>query len=339
MPVFVIQSDRMSKRILSGIQPSGELHIGNYLGAIRQWISLQETYESFFCIVDLHAITVRQDPIALREQIRRVAATYIAAGVDPERSTIFVQSEVPAHAELAWVLGTFTQMGELERMTQFKDKAAQHKKNVNAGLFTYPTLMAADILLYKPNVIPVGNDQKQHVELTRNIAQRFNNHYKQDLFVLPEPLFPAEGARVMGLDDPTQKMSKSAASELNYISFADDGATIRKKLKKSVTDSGSEISAGTDKPALTNLLTIYSLVSGKSVKELEKEYSGKGYGDFKSDLGDVLAEWMAPIQQKRDELLTDVAQLDSILDRGREKAEVIAQNTLTEVYNTVGLGR
>lgn len=329
----------MSKRILSGIQPSGELHIGNYLGAIQQWIELQQDYESFFCIVDLHAITVRQDPALLREQIRRVAATYIAAGLDPKISTIFVQSEVAAHAELAWVLNTFTQMGELERMTQFKDKAAKNLKNVNAGLFAYPVLMAADILLYQSAVVPVGDDQKQHVELTRNIAQRFNNHYKREVFVIPEPMFPSAGARIMGLDDPLQKMSKSARSPLNYISFADDADTVRKKVRKAVTDSGSAVKSGKDKPALTNLLTIYSQLSGKTISVLEQEYEGKGYGDFKMDLAEVIVEWLRPIQERRDALLEDAKQLDMILDRGRNAAAATANQTLRAVFDAVGLGR
>ncbi|MFC1597941.1 tryptophan--tRNA ligase [Patescibacteria group bacterium] len=329
----------MKKRLFSGIQPSGELHLGNYLGAIKQWIELQKKYDSLFCIVDLHAITVRQDREELRQNIRRVAASYLACGVDPKKSTIFVQSGVPEHAEMAWVLQTFTQLGELERMTQFKDKAARQKKaGVNAGLFTYPALMAADILLYKTKVVPVGEDQKQHIELTRNIAERFNNHYGIDLITVPEALLPESGARIMGLDDPSSKMSKSASSEMNYISFLDDADTIRKKFKKAVTDSGKEVKAGADKPALTNLLTIYSLVSGKSVEELEKEYKGKGYGDFKTDLGEAVVEFMTPIQKRMNELLEDHAGLDAVLDEGQERAKKIAHKTLREIYEMVGLG-
>ncbi len=329
----------MSKRLLSGIQPSGELHLGNYLGAIKQWISLQQVHESLFCIVDLHAITVRQDPKVLRDNIRRVAASYLACGVDPQQSVIFVQSSVPAHAELAWVLSTFTQMGELERMTQFKEKSGKKRTGeVNAGLFTYPVLMAADILLYKPTAVPVGDDQRQHIELTRNIAERFNNHYKKDIFVVPEGVHPTNGARIMGLDNPENKMSKSASSEMNYISFLDDEKTILKKLKKAVTDSGSEVKARADKPAVSNLLTIYSLLTGKEVSEIEADYEGKGYGDFKKDLGEVVVDWLAPIQAEIDRYLDDPAQLDIILAAGTQQAEAIARETLAEVYEAVGLG-
>lgn len=326
------------KRILSGIQPSGDLHLGNYIGAIQQWVSLQQQYESFFCIVDLHAITVRQDPALLRERIRRAAASYIACGVDVERSVIFVQSDVSAHAELAWVLQTFTQMGELERMTQYKDKAQRNTHNVNAGLFTYPVLMAADILLYQAALVPVGHDQKQHVELTRNIAERVNHQYNKNIFTIPEPLFPSQGARVMGLDDPTAKMSKSAASEMNYISFADSSELIRKKIQKAVTDSGADICAGEDKPALTNLLTLYSALSGQSVKILEQQYVGKGYGAFKSDLAEVVIEWIRPIQERTEELMSDTDALERILAKGAERARVVANTTLQEVYTTIGLG-
>lgn len=328
----------MKPRILSGIQPSGVLHVGNYLGAIRQWVELQHTYDSFFFIVDLHAITVRQDPALLRENIRRAAATYIACGVDPAKAVLFVQSSVRAHAELAWVLNTFTQMGELERMTQFKDKSKQHKDNINVGLFDYPVLMAADILLYQTELVPVGNDQKQHVELTRNIAERMNNHYGNVLFNLPEPYFPKQGARIMGLDDPLKKMSKSAGSEWNYISLMDDADTVRKKFKKAVTDSGAEIRAAEDKPALTNLLTIYSLLSGKTIEELEKQYAGQGYGTFKMELAEVMVAWLTPIQEKINGLLSDPTALDVVLADGAEKASVIADQTLKDVYHTIGLG-
>ncbi len=326
----------MKQRVLSGIQPSGELHLGNYLGAIQQWIDMQKKHESLFCIVDLHAITVRQDAEALRENVRRVAASYIACGVDPVKSAIFVQSHVHEHTELAWVLGTFTMMGELQRMTQYKDKLAR-KKEDNSGLFTYPVLMAADILLYQATIIPVGDDQKQHIELTRNIAERFNNHYKQDIFTLPEGMFPKTGARIMGLDDPTVKMSKGANSTMNYISFLDEPDVVRKKIMKAVTDSGDEIVASDDKPAVKNLLTIYSMLSGKSISALEKEYSGKGYGDFKTDLADVTVEWLAPIQERINELLQDPAELDSVLQSGKDRAQAIAAETLQKVYTAVGL--
>lgn len=326
----------MKERLLSGIQPSGELHLGNYLGAIKQWVEMQKKYDSLFCIVDLHAITARQDPDALRENVRRVAASYIACGVDPQQSNIFVQSQVHEHAELAWVLNTFTMMGELQRMTQYKDKLARKKEN-NVGLFAYPVLQAADILLYQAAAVPVGDDQKQHIELTRNIAERFNNHYQAEVFTIPEGIFPKHGARIMGLDDPAAKMSKGAASELNYVSFLDDPETVRKKFKKAVTDSGSDIEASEDKPAVTNLLTIYSMLTGKSIADLEKEYDGKGYGDFKAGLAEVAVEWLAPIQEKTDELLKDKAQLDKVLADGKEKAQTIAAKTLKRVYQVVGL--
>lgn len=328
----------MNKRLFSGIQPTGNLHLGNYIGAIKQWIDLQHSYESLFCIVDSHAITVRQKPEELRAAIRRSAAIYLACGVDPQKATIFVQSTLPQHAQLAWVLNTFTQMGELERMTQFKDKSAQHKENVNAGLFTYPALMAADILLYKTQVVPVGEDQKQHIELTRNIAQRFNNHYGKEVFILPEYLPSQQGARIMALDDPTKKMSKSADSELSFVALTDAPDVIRKKIKRAVTDSGSEVRAGKDKPALTNLLTMYSVVSGKTIPELEQQYVGTGYGDFKAELAEAIVEWITPIQEKMEFYLNDAAQLDRVLDDGAERAQEIASKTLKEVYDVVGLG-
>lgn len=329
----------MKRRILSGIQPSGELHIGNYLGAIRQWVEMQKDYESFFCIVDLHAITVRQDPAELRDNIRKTAAIYLACGIDPKQSAIFVQSTVPAHAELAWVMATFTQMGELERMTQFKDKTARMKRSgIGAGLFTYPTLMAADILLYNADAVPVGEDQKQHVELTRNLAERFNNHYNRAVFTVPEPFMPKAGARIMGLDDPSNKMSKSAASANNYISLFDDMGTVRKKIMKAVTDTGSEVKAGKDKPALTNLLTVYSSVSGTPVADLERDYKGRGYADFKNGLADAVVAWLEPLQKEVNALLQDAGELEKILDDGRGRAQDIASRTLAEVYETVGLG-
>lgn len=328
----------MKQRILSGIQPTGPLHLGNYIGAVKQWLNFQAEYESFFCIVDLHAITVRQDAAKLREYIRLTAATYLACGIDPAKATVFVQSSVPAHAELAWVLNTFTQMGELERMTQYKDKSKKHADNSNAGLFTYPVLMASDILLYQPERVPVGDDQKQHIELTRNIAQRLNNHYGTEVLKVPDGFFPKQGARVMGLDDPTVKMSKSAASEYNYILLTDSADIIRKKIKKAVTDSGSEIRATEDKPAVKNLLTLYSELSDKSIAEIEEMYSGKGYGDFKSDLAEVVVDFITPIQEKIGTYLQNEEELNAILQQGAEKANIVANQTLKKVYDTVGLG-
>lgn len=328
----------MNQRLVSGIQPSGELHLGNYLGAIQQWITLQRSYESFFCIVDLHAITVRQNPDDLKHNIRRVAASYLACGLDPEVSTIFVQSDVPEHAQLAWILQTFTPMGELERMTQYKDKAQRHSDNINAGLFTYPALMAADILLYDPQVVPVGADQKQHIELTRNIAERMNNIFDRPLFTVPEGMFQKTGARIMGLDNPEKKMSKSAG-EWNYIGMFDEADVIMKKVKRAVTDSGAEVRATAEKPALTNLLTIYSLITGKTIAALEDQYAGKGYGDFKKELGEAIVEWQRPIRHKAQDFLGDHEALDDVLQHGAERAHAIAERKLRDIYGTLGLGR
>lgn len=324
------------KTILSGIQPTGVIHLGNYLGALKQWIELQNDYQAYFFIVDLHAITIRQDPKELKQGIRKLAALYLACGLDPEKATLFVQSQVPEHAELAWILSCYTQMGELERMTQFKDKAKQHKKNINVGLFSYPVLQAADILLYDTHEVPVGEDQKQHIELTRDIALRFNNIYGE-VFTVPQPLIGKQGARIMGLDNPKKKMSKSAESEYNYISFEDDPKKIRKKIMKAVTDSGDKIKAGKDKPALSNLLNIYSLLSGKEMKVLEKKYTNKGYGDFKKDLAEEVVKFITPIQEEYQLLMKDEAQLDTILNAGAMQAQKQAQKTLNKVKEVVGL--
>ncbi|MBI4281561.1 tryptophan--tRNA ligase [Candidatus Uhrbacteria bacterium] len=325
-------------KLFSGIQPTNILHIGNYLGALAPWISMQKDNTMIACIVDLHAITVPQKPEELRRNTETIAALYLACGLDPERVTIFVQSHVREHTELAWILNTTTKMGELERMTQFKDKAlrqAQGKQDgVSSGLFTYPVLMAADILLYGTEGVPVGEDQKQHVELTRDLALRFNNRFGET-FVLPKPLIQKEGARVMGLDDPTKKMSKSASSPNNYISLTDDADTVRAKIKRAVTDSGSEIVAGSDKPALTNLLTIYSLLSGTTILALEKKYKGKGYGDFKKDLAEVVVDFLTPIQERLKK--TDVKKIQKILDHGARTAQKIAAKTMEKVRERVGL--
>lgn len=328
---------RMKKRLLSGIQTSGQLHVGNYLGAVKQWVGLQNEYDSFFMLADLHAITARQDPDTLRSNVRLAAATYVACGVDPDKASIFIQSHVPQHAELAWVLNTFTQMGELERMTQFKDKSAKSTDGINAGLFTYPALMAADILLYDTAIVPVGDDQKQHIELARNIAERVNNQYGEDIFVVPEGKFMESGARIMGLDTPEKKMSKSASSELNFISLLDNPELARKKIMKAVTDTGSQVKAAQDKPGVTNLLTIYSLLTDQAVGDIEKEYDGRGYGDFKKGLADVVVNWLTPLQARITELMDDDAALDSVLKDGAKKAESIATQTLNRVYTAVGL--
>jgi len=331
------------KRVFSGIQPSGVLHIGNYIGAIKQFVQLQNEVDpsassgqvdAIFCVVDLHAITVEQDPKELKKNILSVAAMYIACGIDPNKSTIFVQSDRPEHSELAVILNCFTSLGELNRMTQFKEKS-EDKPNVSAGLFEYPVLMAADILLYQTTDVPVGHDQKQHLEITRNIAERINSKYGQ-LFVVPNPLIKKEGSRIMGLDDPTNKMSKSATSALNYIALTDDSETIRNKIKKAVTDSGSEIKSG--KPAMTNLLTIYSEISGKTVPEIEKRFEGKQYGEFKDALAEEIIKFLTPIQEKYNALMADPDSLRKILTDGAKKIEPIAQKTLSEVKNKIGLG-
>lgn len=326
----------MKKRVLSGIQPTGSLHIGNYIGAVQQWLTLQEENDAFFCVVDSHAITVRQDADELRKNVRLALATYLACGVDPKKAAVFVQSHVSQHAELMWVLSTFTQMGELERMTQYKDKVAKGKA-ANGGLFTYPILMAADILLYQTDVVPVGNDQNQHVELTRTVAERFNNHYGTETFVVPETMNPTAGPRIMGLDDASNKMSKSASSEMNFISLMDDLDRVRKKIMKAKTDSDGVVRTGEDKPEMTNLLTIYSLLSGKSIDELVSEYEGRGYGDFKKDMAEAVVAWLEPIQGRINEYLGDAAQLDAIAAEGAEKARAVASETLMNVYKAVGL--
>lgn len=328
----------MTKRIFSGIQPSGILHLGNYLGAIKQWVAMQDQVdEAIFCVVDLHAITVPQDPKSLRQNILNTAAFYIACGINPEKSTIFVQSSRPEHSELMWILNSISTMGELSRMTQYKDKTNDSTDKNGVGLFDYPVLMAADILLYRTTVVPVGQDQKQHVELARDLAQRFNSRFGETLIV-PEPIIKKESARIMGLDDATKKMSKSASSPLNYIAMTDDAETIRNKFKRAVTDSGSEIVAREDKPAITNLLNIFSEVSGRSVTDLEKEFVGKGYGDFKMAVAEAVIDYLKPIQDKYFELLKDEDKLKSILREGAERIAPIAKKTLKEVQEKVGLG-
>lgn len=322
------------QRIFSGVQPTNNLHIGNYLGAIKNWVELQNEYECLFCIVDLHAITVTQKPEILRKNILNIAKTYLALGIDPNKSTIFVQSEVKEHTELAWILNTITKISELERMTQFKDKARQHKDNINMGLFDYPVLMAADILLYNTNLVPVGDDQSQHVELTRTLAKRFNQLYGET-FVMPEALIKKHGARIMGLDDPSKKMSKSAASANNYITLLDPPEVATKKISRAVTDSGTEIKSGADKPALTNLLTIYSLFANKSIKEIEKEYAGKGYADFKRGLTNVVTEFLSDFQMKFNQIKDDDAR--NILESGAQKASGIAIKKIADVKSKIGL--
>lgn len=322
------------KIVFSGIQPSGTLHIGNYLGAIQNWVQLQHETQSYFCVVDLHAITVRQDPEELRANTLGVAKTYLAAGIDPQHATIFVQSHVMEHAELAWLLSTICYIGELSRMTQFKDKAGLKGENVGAGLFTYPTLMAADILLYNTDVVPVGEDQKQHLELTRDLAQRFNRAFGKT-FVVPEPMIGKVGARIMGLDDPTRKMSKSEARPGHYIALLDPPDTIRKKIARAVTDSGTEIRFGEDKPAISNLLTIYHLMSGIPIPHLEDSYRGKGYAEFKRDLAETVVEGLRPLQERYAAL--DDAEVLRLLREGARRASAVAAETLRRAKERMGL--
>lgn len=321
-------------RLFSGIQPTNTLHLGNYLGALAPWIAMQKDNAMIACIVDLHAITARQKPEELRRNTETIAALYLACGLDPERVTIFVQSHVKEHTELAWILNTITKMGELERMTQFKDKSKQHPEHINAGLFTYPVLMTADILLYDTEGVPVGDDQKQHVELTRDLALRFNHQFGET-FVVPKPLIQKEGARIMGLDDPTKKMSKSASSAHNYIALTDNAETVRVKIKRAVTDSGSDIIAGPDKPALTNLLTMYSLLADTTITSLEKKYAGKGYGEFKKDLAEVVVDFLTPLQERLKKI--DTKKVKTILDHGARTAQKIAAKTMERVRERVGL--
>lgn len=328
----------MKPTAFSGVQPSGNLHIGNYLGAIKNWVPMQDEYDCIFCVVDEHAITVPQDPQQLKEKILEIAAIYLAAGIDPKKSIIFVQSQVPAHTELGWILNTIAKIPELERMTQFKDKSKTHRESVNMGLFDYPVLQAADILLYKTKVVPIGEDQEQHVELTRDLAKRFNKIYGPT-FIIPKSLVKPEGKRILGLDNPSKKMSKSAGSRYNYIALADEPDIIREKVKKAVTDSGKDIVfSPEEKPAVSNLLTIYSLITGKSISDLENEYRGKTYSEFKSDLAEATVEFLAPFQKKLKEIVANKDGLKKILTEGKERANLIAEKTLKEVKERVGLG-
>jgi tryptophanyl-tRNA synthetase len=325
----------MSKTIFSGVQPSGNLHLGNYLGAIKNWVKLQNEYQCIFCVVDYHAITVKQEPKVLRSKILEIAKLYLAAGINPETAIIFQQSQVSAHTELAWILNTITKIAELERMTQFKDKAKEHKNNINMGLFGYPVLMAADILLYNADLVPVGDDQSQHVELTRVLARRFNSQFAE-VFKIPESYIQKQGARIMGLDDPAKKMSKSAKSELNYIALLDKPETARKKIMKAVTDSGSDIKFDPKKkPAVANLLTIYSLLAEVSIKDLEARYNGHGYGELKKDLAEVAVKFLTDFQHKYNSF--DDKFISDILERGRQKADEIAAVTLQKVKEAAGV--
>lgn len=323
------------KTIFSATQPSGRITLGNYLGALRNWVALQDDYNAIYCVADEHAITVRQDPAALRRQSLELYAQFIACGLDPEKSIIFIQSHVPQHAELAWVLNCYTMFGELSRMTQFKDKSASHADNVNAGLFTYPSLMAADILLYQADLVPVGEDQRQHVEITRNIAQRFNGIHG-DVFTMPEAYIPKVAARVMSLSEPEKKMSKSSPNENSFVLVMDKPEAIMRKFKRAITDSEGGIYRSPEKPGVTNLIEIYSAVTGMTPEAVENEFNGKGYGVFKPAVGEAVVEALRPIREETERLLGDKGYLETLYRQGAEKAAELANRTLRKVHKKVG---
>lgn len=325
------------KRILSGIQPSGAVTLGNYVGALRNWVELQKSdeYECYFMLADLHTITVRQEAKVLRKNAIDLLALFLAAGIDPEKSPVFFQSHIPAHVQLSWVLSCNTYMGELSRMTQFKDKSRKHADNINAGLFTYPVLMAADILLYQADLVPVGEDQKQHLEITRDIAKRFNNAYSET-FRIPEPYIPKVGARIMSLQDPTQKMSKSDPNENAYILLLDKPDAIVRKIKRAVTDSGSEVRRGAGKEGIENLMSIYGAVTGRSPEETEAEFDGKGYGVFKAAVADAVVAALEPIQKRYADLTANRDYLEEVYRKGAQTAERTAFKTISKVYRKVG---
>ena len=330
-------SSEPKKTVFSGVQPSGQITIGNYLGALRNWVPLQKEYNCIFCVVDLHSITVRQVPAELRRRTRELLAMYLACGLDDENNIFFVQSHVPAHAELAWVLNCYTMFGELSRMTQFKDKSAAHSDNVNAGLFTYPVLMAADILLYQTDLVPVGQDQKQHLEITRDIAARFNGIYG-DVFRIPEPYISTVGQKIMSLTEPDKKMSKSDTTG-GSVSMFDDRDTIIRKIKRAVTDSGAEVRYAEGKSGINNLMTIYSCFTGKDFEAIEREFDGQGYGAFKEAVGVTVADAVGAIQEKYNAYLADKAYLDGLMKQGAERAARLAGRTLSKVYKKVGFYR
>ena len=324
----------MRKRIFSGAQPTGNLHIGNYLGALRNWVELQHDYESFYCVVNLHAITIPQDPAKLAAKTKEVARIYLAAGVDPNVSTIFVQSDVKEHAELAWLLNCVVRISELERMTQFKDKAKKQRENVLAGLLTYPALMAADILLYQTDLVPVGKDQQQHLELTRDLAERFNRDFGET-FKVPDAFIPKVGAKIMALDDASKKMSKSDENVNGSIMLMDDADTVRRKFKRAVTDSGTEIRFDETRPAITNLLSIYQILTGQTPEEIESYFEGKGYAALKSELAEATVEFLRPFQERVRGISDE--ELHRILSEGAEKARAIAAETMRQVLERVGI--
>ena len=326
----------VKKRIFSGIQPSGELTLGSYMGAIKNWVSLQDEYDCLYCIVDMHAITVRQNPADLRRRSVNQLAQYIACGLDPAKNIMFIQSHVPQHAELSWVLGCYTQFGELSRMTQFKDKSAKNADNINAGLFTYPALMAADILLYQADLVPVGGDQKQHVEICRDIATRFNGLYG-DTFKLPDPYIPKVGARIMSLTTPTSKMSKSDKDQNGCVYMLEKPEDILRKFKKAMTDSDACVHFDPEnKPGVSNLMQIYSVATGRDYAAIEAEFAGQGYGSFKTAVGESVVELLRPIREETERLLADKSYLESVYRAGAEKAAYVANRTLSKVYKKVG---
>ena len=332
----IIETAVPKKRMLSGIQPCGDLHLGNYLGAIKNWGARSDLYECFYFMADLHTITVRQNPADLRRRTLEQLAQYIACGLDPEKNTLFIQSHVHQHAELGWVLNCYTMFGELSRMTQFKDKSAKHAENVNGGLFTYPALMAADILLYQPDLVPVGHDQKQHCELTRDVAQRFNGVYG-DVFKIPEPYIPETGARIMSLNAPDSKMSKSMPEGCVFLMERPED--IQRKFKRAITDSDTENCVRFDpenKPGVANLMSIYAAVTGKTFAEIETEFAGQGYGKFKPVVGDAVIEHLRPIREESQRLLKDKAYLEGVYRDGAQKASYVAEKTLRKVYKKVG---
>lgn len=324
------------KVLYSGMQATGTLTLGNYLGALKNWVELTDEYECIYGVMDLHSLTVRQVPAEFRKNARALYALYVAAGLDPEKNCIYYQSHVSGHAELGWILDCFTYMGELNRMTQFKDKAAKHADNINAGLYTYPVLMAADILLYQADVVPVGVDQKQHLEITRNIAERFNNIYG-DVFTIPEAYIGKKGAKIMSLQEPGKKMSKSDTNANATILLLDDTDTIIRKFKRAVTDSESEVRYAEEKPGISNLMDIYSAVTGKTYEEIEKEFAGKGYGDFKLAVGETVADHLKPLQERYEQLMKDKAYIESMIKQNDEKAAYYANKTLRKVQKKVGL--
>ena len=329
------QGNVEKKKVLSCIQPSGMLTLGNYLGALKNWLNMQEEFDCTYAVADLHAITVRQEPAKLRAQINSTFALMLALGLDPEKSTLFIQSQVPEHAQLAWILSCYTQFGEMSRMTQFKDKSAKHSDNINVGLFAYPALMAADILLYKPDFVPVGADQKQHLEIARDIAIRFNHIYG-DVFTVPDAYIPKTGARVMSLQDPSKKMSKSDENVNSWVAILDSKDDIIRKFKRAVTDSLGTVRYSGEQPGISNLIGIYSAVTGNSIEAIEKEFDGKGYGDFKLAVGEAVADELAPIKQRYEEIIADKGELERLYREGAVKAEKIARKTCFKAMKKVG---